>query len=368
MISSKQKLGEVLNVQTASHHEDDMKEFIKNKVEDMGLTHVSDVYGNIYVQKGSANIFPCVVSHMDTVHDIHKEFRVFLIDDYYRAYNEKEEQVGVGGDDKVGVYITLAMLEHFDNIKVAFFSNEELGCLGSAQADDDFFKDVGYVFQCDRNSGKPRNPNRDFVDSIGGSKLFSKKFRKAISPIIKDFGYEFTSGGLTDVDQLGDNGIGVSVANMSCGYYRAHSDDEIVSYSEVMNTLKMVESLIEKLGEVKYKFTKPVGHIYKRSYASYNNFNSQYYSRYYNADYWNADTIDKKKDFDSEEVLELSKEDMELYGCCPKCADWLSCAEVIGDDDDDKDLWFCYSCETWFRVTDKKESIDPNQLNIDYGL
>jgi len=366
-MNEKQKLGEVLSIQTESYKEDDMKAFIKNKVEDMGLTSDSDVYGNIYVQKGSADVFPCVVSHMDTVHKIHKEFRVYVINGYYRAFNEEEDQVGVGGDDKVGVYITLAMLEYFDNIKVAFFSNEEMGCLGSAQADDDFFKDVGYVFQCDRNSGKTSNPNRDFVDSIGGSRLFSKKFKKAITQVVKSFGYEFTSGGLTDVDQLGDNGIGVSVANMSCGYYHAHSDDEIVSYKEVMNTKEMVQCLIETLGERRYKFTKPTGHVYKRSYGSYSN--SQYYNRYYN-DSWMLGDTDKKKEggSSSEDYVEITQSDMDLYGCCPNCADWLSCAEVMGDNPKDKDLWFCYSCESWFRVVKEKESIDPNQLNINYDI
>ena len=42
-----------------------------------------------------------------------------------------------------------AILRHQPVCKVAFFSQEEIGCVGSGKADMTFFKDVGYVFQKD---------------------------------------------------------------------------------------------------------------------------------------------------------------------------------------------------------------------------
>ena len=113
------------------------------------------------------------MSHTDTVHDIHKDFRVYDNDDILlRLVTTKCNRVGVGGDDKVGVWICLQMLLELDIVKCAFFHSEEIGCIGSSQADMSWFKDVGYVFQSDRRG------NNDFVNSIGGKTLFDKSFSK----------------------------------------------------------------------------------------------------------------------------------------------------------------------------------------------
>tara|TARA_R110002074_G_scaffold282619_1_gene454209 strand:- start:242 stop:1030 length:789 start_codon:yes stop_codon:yes gene_type:complete len=142
-------------------------------------------------------------------------------------------------------------------IKCAFFHSEEIGCIGSSQADMDWFKDVGYCFQGDRRG------NSDFINSISGT-LFSKAFSKKIKPILSHHGYKETSGSITDVGQLAENGIGVCVANMSCGYYSPHSDDEVVIFDDANNCLTMVDRLIDELGNNAYGFQ------YVSSYSNYN--------------------------------------------------------------------------------------------------
>ena len=142
-------------------------------------------------------------------------------------------------------------------IKCAFFHSEEIGCVGSSQADMDWFKDVGYCFQGDRRG------NSDFVNSISGT-LFSKAFSKKISPILAHHGYKETSGSITDVGQLAENGIGVCVANMSCGYYEPHSDEEVVIFDDANNCLTMVDRLIDELGNNRYGFQ------YISDYGNYN--------------------------------------------------------------------------------------------------
>jgi len=148
------------------------------------------------------------------------------------------------------------MLITRDVIKCAFFHSEEVGCVGSRSADMEWFKDVGYCFQGDRRG------NSDFVNNISG-KLFSKTFTKKIKPILSHHNYKITSGAITDVGQLAENGIGVCVANMSCGYYAPHSDDEIVIFKDANNCLTMVDRLIDELGCDRYEYQ------YKSSYASY---------------------------------------------------------------------------------------------------
>ena len=139
------------------------------------------------------------------------------------------------------------MLMSNSNIKCAFFHSEEWGCIGSSAADMDWFKDVGYCFQADRRGAF------DFINNIF-SNLYSKKFSKRISPILKHYGYSEKSGSITDVGQLAENGIGVCVANMSCGYYNPHTDEEIVEFYDSNNCLDMISMLVAELGCSKYEY------------------------------------------------------------------------------------------------------------------
>ncbi len=269
-MTEKQLLIDVLSVQTSSGQETRMinyiQEFVKINVPQATLS-IKD--NNIYVTKGVAENYPCIVSHTDTVHDIHKDFQVFNNDDILFAFsNDKMKQVGVGGDDKVGVWICLQMLLELDIVKCAFFHSEEVGCVGSGQADMSWFKDVGYVFQSDRRG------NNDFVNSIGGKDLFGKDFSDKIAPVLKHHEYKETSGAMTDVEQLIDNGLDVCVANMSSGYYNPHTDSETVDYYDAQNCLDLIYNLIQHLGCERYtntEFGKTDNNYWRIGYSSWPN-------------------------------------------------------------------------------------------------
>ena len=132
------------------------------------------------------------------------------------------------------------MLLTQDIIKCVFFHSEEIGCVGSSQANMSWFKDVGYCLQGDRRG------NTDFVNSISGE-LYSMCFAEDVAPIIAKYGYKESSGAITDVGQLAENGIGVCVANMSCGYYAPHSDKEIVQFHDANNCLDMIMHIVNDL-------------------------------------------------------------------------------------------------------------------------
>jgi len=240
----KQLLIDTLSVQSYSGQEDLMIAYIQQFVKDnvpQATIEVKD--NNIYVTKGTAEYYPCIVSHTDTVHNIHQDFGVYERDGVLFAFsNDVETQVGIGGDDKVGVWIGLQMLLDKDVVKCAFFHSEEIGCVGSSAADMDFFKDVGYCFQSDRHG------NKDFVNNIYDVQLFSEEFSQKISSTLHKHGYAETSGALTDVYQLKLNGLDVCVANMSSGYYAPHSDKEVVDVADATNCCDMISSLIDLLG------------------------------------------------------------------------------------------------------------------------
>jgi hypothetical protein len=263
----KQLLLKVLNVQSESYDTTEMEKFIINDVESLGLEVVYD-NGNMYVTKGTAP-YPCIVSHTDTVHKIipQEDYTIIANDEFAIGFNKaKMEPTGCGGDDKVGIYICLQLLRDMDNIKVAFFRDEEVGCNGSYDANVKFFNDVRFVLQCDRRG------NSDFVNEIYGVQLQSNRFKKQSAKIIRKYGYKPASGMLTDVYALAQIGVNVSVANMSCGYYNPHSDDETISFADVSNCLSMCYDLMIKMTDVyaikrEKVYAKP--YSYSKPYKSY---------------------------------------------------------------------------------------------------
>lgn len=307
----KQLLIDTLSIQTSSGKEENMIQYIiKFCLKNIPNAKIKVDSNNLYVTKGESDIYPCIVSHTDTVHDIHKHYKVFDNDNCLFAFNaESGRQVGVGGDDKVGIWLALQMLKSNDVMKCAFFHSEEIGCIGSSQADMSWFKDVGYCLQGDRRGSK------DFVNSISGT-LYSDSFAEDILPIITKYGYAETSGSITDVGQLSENGIGICVANMSCGYYSPHSDFEIVEFLDANNCLNMVMSIVKELGCKRYV--------------------NQYVNDYASAS-WDFDNISQKYWYDKDTEVVVGEDGEES---CYYCDSQLVESEF------GKDFRYCDSCGT----------------------
>jgi len=235
----------ILSIQTYSGKEWRMFAFIVRECKRLGVDVTQDKYGNLYITKGVSRTYPCIVAHMDSVHQIGSDLSIIEHNGMLTGFNYNTmQQTGIGGDDKVGIYIALKCLERYDHIKLAFFVDEERGCIGSGKACMDFFKDCRFVLQADRRG------NKDFVVNASGTKLSSKAFKKAVGPILDEFGYSFSDGMMTDVMMLKQKGLGVSCANVSCGYYRPHADDEYVVVSDVENCLGLFITFINNMVDV----------------------------------------------------------------------------------------------------------------------
>jgi len=254
----KSKLIEILSIQSESYNQWRVFAYIIRQCKAQNV-HYKVNRGNIYITKGITNNYPCVIAHMDTVHEIVEDLTVIEINGNLTAINSYTmEQTGIGGDDKVGIFIALQCLEMFDNIKIAFFVNEEVGCEGSYNADFNFFEDCNFVLQCDRKG------NSDFVTNACGIELSSNKFQMDISSILFKYGYKITNGLTTDVMALKEMGIGCSAANVSCGYYNPHCFNEFVNIKDVQKCLYLIQNIIYELGEVSYPHLhKQVGYNYQ---------------------------------------------------------------------------------------------------------
>ena len=149
-------LHRLYHISSPSGHETLMMNFIRRKLKELGVAHVTDKAGNIYATKGKAKSYPCIISHTDEVHRFReKGFKliqagsknnkiIFGFNEIQRGFS------GIGADDKNGIWICLKCLEDFDTMKCVFFVGEEIGCQGSSRADMSFFNDCRFVLQCDR--------------------------------------------------------------------------------------------------------------------------------------------------------------------------------------------------------------------------
>jgi putative aminopeptidase FrvX len=239
-MNTKINLQKLLAVQSYTGADYMMRKHIMDIVTKMDVYVELDNH-NIYITKGDGPIYPCVVAHLDTVHQILPSYKVRKIGDVWYAFSG-DKQVGVGGDDKCGIYVALRMLERYDNIKVAFFHDEEIGCVGSGMADMTFFSDVSFAMQADRRGAS------DIIFDAAGNKLASNEFIRKLKPLTDRFGFFPNFGSITDVQELKSRGLNISCFNISAGYYDPHTAKETVNELDLMNTYKFMCAATDLLG------------------------------------------------------------------------------------------------------------------------
>lgn len=215
-----------------------------------------DTMGNIFVTKGNAETYPCIVAHIDEVHSKKpKDFKVIETSEILFGWSSgAKDFIGIGADDKSGVWLSLVNLKKYNNIKVALFVSEEVGCIGSSKCDLSFFTNCRYILQCDRRGSD------DFITHIGGTELCSKEFIAATG--FENYGYHQEMGMMTDALTLKERGLEVSCCNISCGYYEPHTSREFTVKSDLLNCLHFVEHIIENCKEVyphQYEYTWNTG-------------------------------------------------------------------------------------------------------------
>lgn len=266
----KELLIKTLEVQSHYKDESRMVAYIEEFCKTNKLKYEKDEIGNIYITKGKAKLYPCVVAHQDTIHKIHKEFKVFEHDDQLFAYSSSNmSQVGIGADDKCGIFIGLQALLDCQNIKVVFFTQEEIGCIGSKKANMEFFKDCTVVLQADRKG------NANYITNAAGVELCSKEFIKHLEPIADKYQYKaYDKGGVTDVMALKEKGLDICALNCEC-YWNPHSDQEIVVVGDMIYCYNFFRAIIDKCSDKRWLHTykEPETVKYKGSPRDMDEFN-----------------------------------------------------------------------------------------------
>lgn len=278
-----------------------MREYLATELDAIEGCEWHDDGDNIYAGKGTGPRV-CMVAHMDTVHPIVEDLTPIAINGKITGMNAVTmEQTGIGGDDKVGVYIALEMLRTHPNIKCFFPRDEEVGCIGSSYVETSYFDDVTMVLQCDRRG------NTDFITNASGVELSSNAFQADVLPILSKYGYKFSTGMMTDVMELKERGINLCMANISCGYYNPHDDTEYVDIAHVEICAMMVNEIIHSMGSVTYIHVAPPKPSWKSASADWD-------------DKWGKSDIEWWNDnrtFDDEERATSRIHDLDSY--CQDC-------------------------------------------------
>ena len=318
-------------LESKSRNETQVSEFIINlltkwKDEDPSISFNKDTKGNILATKGTSDNFPCIVGHIDTVHSITGNKHYIRTDSALTAINTANgSRIGVGGDDFCGVYVALNLFNTLKEAKVAFFVEEEIGCIGSGEIDMKFFDDCAFVLQTDRNG------DGEWLTYSNGTDLASEEFTKKVESI----GYKYTRGRgtATDTGKLKNRGLKVCCCNVSSGYFDAHSDRETVALNSLLNTMNLMYHVCTTMSDKKWLHTKPepttktwgshrtyprVTHDYDAEEAWENERN------YYNNYKQNKPTRTKKKKVEEKLTCpSCNKKSLELQpawgGFCGKC-------------------------------------------------
>lgn len=251
-----------------------------------------DTYGNLYVEKGSSDIYNCVIGHLDiNQSDIDiKNLSIIESGGWLVGFdNSVGKQVGLGHDDKAGVYFCIEALKNFENIKAFFPLDEEIGCIGSRNSNADFFSNVGFMVQLDR---------RGFTDVStysNGNNLLTKETQEELNPILDTFGFSFTKTMLTDVGQLVGS-YGIQGTNISTAYTREHTDSEALYIPGFIHSSKFAFEILKQTQGKKYTIEQPPKPVYQVN--KYSNYGNNGLFRNYG----------KKKDADMYCILELEDE------------------------------------------------------------
>ena len=216
---------------------------------------VEDHDGFLFAQ----GTFPVLlVAHLDTVHESVPQ-KIFV---------DKTKKVlcspqGIGGDDRCGVYMIMKIIEKVP-CSVLFTEDEERGCVGA----DKFIRSpvssdlqFSYIIELDR---KGEN-DAVFYDCAN---------EEFIEDVCRQFFHE-SYGSVSDISVIAPK-LGCAAVNLSCGYYNAHTLQEYVKFEEMQRVIKETITLLNRLGEKKYKYVENV-FDFPSKYSSYINTGYDFY-------------------------------------------------------------------------------------------
>ena len=211
---------------------------------------------NIYTKLGKFVFFqhkdeealkPLMVAHIDTINDMYDDYvpleDMEVVGDTLKLIETSKAHC-LGGDDRVGVYCLLDMMDRNMKCDFLFTCYEEVG--GEGAKEFSTYKDFNN-WSCLIE-----------IDRAGTNHLATYGYEN--KELEDMFNLPIQYGTYTDICDIAKTS-GIAGYNIACGYYRQHTPNEYIKLSEVDWVLNLLsEELIEKLS------TKQFKHNYKPLY------------------------------------------------------------------------------------------------------
>lgn len=279
-----------------------------------------DDFGNIFSVRYPDR--PLLNAHMDSVQGVMQ----FPSDMKFQRSDKGQIFKGdycLGADDKVGLYIALNYLRDNPNTNFLFTQGEETGLLGVTDWVRNYSKSL------DRVTFGLTLDRRGAGDILCTQNSYgTQEFEDILAEVSATGGHGFTParGTCSDADKLSNY---ISCANLSVGYYGAHTQSEYVVMSEVFGTEDFVRDIIEQVGDIKFDKPTPKYPVYKGGY-SYKNYGKDYTKK--------IEVVDKDKD-------KVKNDDVVKYQGGKKVEKFDSTAE------ENKGPFFGHDAEYWARLS-----------------
>lgn len=204
--------------------------------------------GNLLIRKGGpTGPHPYFLAHMDQVHSYAPFMQLRMKDNVLSAIDGNNQQCGVGGDDKCGIFLALEMLHRLNHCTAVFVRDEEVGCLGSGEVPLTWFDHASFVVQADRN-----NRTFDIIRDTNGMTCASDEFLAAVLALPQASRHSENTGSITDIGELASRGLGVSMINISSGYHNPHSHTEVVHLDELVIACELAYAIATTMGDYRW--------------------------------------------------------------------------------------------------------------------
>ena len=261
-------LSEILSIPNKTGFETQLVSYIRKYAISKGYKVQSDKMGNLYISKGAINkneYVPLLNAHTDSVFIEHldlignkQKIEIAINDDIITGYHPiTKQQMGIGCDDKNGVFIALMIMERVDKCKAVFTVSEENGMRGATYSikrkNKSFYSNVGYILALDSPG------NRTFTESFFDGLIFNSEseFYRKSEKIIKKHIPEpiFEPHPWTCMVQL-RNLLNVQGLNVPASYYSYHTHSEYASIKGIQTAINLCVALIKELGNKKYELKR----------------------------------------------------------------------------------------------------------------
>lgn len=251
---TKSFLKRFLAIPSVTYREERVRDYIIRFANARTITFATDKVGNVYLTKGNVRpgeYVPCFINHMDTVQDTQ---RVYVDHGKSLPVKERKNQegntelyvdgFGIGGDNKAGCAIALALIDSLPECKAVFFVQEEAGLVGAKQMDYDFLSNVSLLITMDC-WGRIRTASEWRKND---AKMYSQEF---YDTVLKDV---FDRHGVSVRDHRANTDIchlmmncDLCCCDISNGGYNPHELDEYVCVEDATASYELILDLCQHL-------------------------------------------------------------------------------------------------------------------------